>query len=326
MKTLVWIIGANGLVGSGVKKGISSRDNFILFPSPALNWGDKSELIKQFHQISDSFFLYAKQNSLKWSICWTAGSSKIGSSKLETDYELESLSHLLEIVQLNANRNQISMNGVVFFASSAGALYSGNTEPPFTESTEPTPTSAYGYLKMRMEAQLHSFFEKTQIRIVLGRITNVYGPGQSLSKSQGIVSELLKSQFYPSNTTQIFVPLETRRDFVYINDCGNIILSSVERALELAPAIHTKIVSSGTHATIADIIGFVTRITKKKINAIYSQKDETSLHSLDLRVKTIVWPDISDFQKTPLPAGISACRQDVLNQIQGQNIYFGTFT
>ena len=106
-----------------------------------------------------------------------------------------------------------------FLASSAGGVYAGASGPPFTEHTEPAPISAYGRAKLRSEEIATEFAVRTSTALLVGRLANLYGPGQNLDKPQGLVSQLCLAQLTRQPLT-VYVPLDTMRDYLFVDDAA----------------------------------------------------------------------------------------------------------
>ena len=112
---------------------------------------------------------------------------------------------------------------IVFVSSSS--VYGLQSTIPISEGAETNPISSHGVQKLTIEKYLllHQFLYDIDIRII--RLSNPYGPGQSLSGRQGFVAiaigHMIKNE--PVLLREFGVPI---RDFIYIDD--------VSRALALA--------------------------------------------------------------------------------------------
>jgi UDP-glucose 4-epimerase len=143
----------------------------------------------------------------------------------------------------------------VVLASSAGALHSMSQTSLIDASTPPNAWGAYGNHKLEQEALLEACARRTGIYAVAARITNVYGPGQSLAKAQGLITRLCITAA-TRTITSIFVPLDTQRDFVYADDAAT-------QLLELAGAARVPglrdvgIVASGESVSLHRVIAAV---------------------------------------------------------------------
>lgn len=320
MKTIVWIIGANGLIGKSVRNAVRQHIDFDEFLGGTPNWKSESEFSNFANTQIPKFLSYVEETRSNWSITWLAGASRVGSTHFETSKELAFFYQFFTEFRKHLKKVKKTYLGQVFFASSAGALYSSPSVAPFNEFSSTNPISNYGNLKLEMEKILEKLHRQTGISVVIGRFSNVYGPGQSLGKSQGIISQLIISQLYPSKTTQIFVPYETRRDYLYVSDAASLVLRSISRAQLEEPSFHIKNIHSGVTSSISDLVWMVSKITKKPSNTVQVEKSETQLHTVDLRLTSSVWKEIDLLEVTPLPAGVFSCYMDVISAIQNQSL------
>jgi UDP-glucose 4-epimerase len=153
---------------------------------------------------------------------------------------------------------------------------------------------------------------------VIGRITNLYGPGQRLDKSQGLISHLLLSRFGNIPAT-IFVPLETVRDYFYVDDCARLVLDSLwelERLGVRRGTAVTKIFGSGQGVSISSLLGHLRFITKAAPSVVIGRRPSAKFQAPDLRIRSIVWPHLDRREKTPIAAGFHATMIDVLSALQ----------
>ena len=95
----------------------------------------------------------------------------------------------------------------------------GHPEPPFTEHTEPAPISPYGRAKLRSEEIATAFAVRTSTALLVGRLANLYGPGQNLDKPQGLISQLCRAQL-TRQPLSVSVPLDTMRDYLFVDDAA----------------------------------------------------------------------------------------------------------
>ncbi len=116
--------------------------------------------------------------------------------------------------------------GALFLASSAGGVYAGAAGSPFTELTETRATSPYGEAKLAAEGLVEDFARRTGTATVVGRIANLYGPGQDMSKPQGLISQLCLNQLR-RRPISIYVSLDTARDYLYVDDCAAMVLATL---------------------------------------------------------------------------------------------------
>lgn len=193
----------------------------------------------------------------------------------------------------------------MFLASSVGGAYGGRSDPPFSEKTPPIPASDYGRSKLAAEALLTDWCTATGHRGLVGRITNLYGPGQDLAKGQGLISTVIRS-YISQIPTSIWVSLDTLRDYIYVDDCAAIILASMDRLSTMEAGSTTlKIMGSLSAVSIGAILGETRRLLRGRA-PITLGGGSVAGHADDLTVHSHVWPDLNDLARTTLPAGIHA--------------------
>ncbi|PPF82459.1 nucleoside-diphosphate sugar epimerase [Subtercola sp. Z020] len=318
MTLTTWIIGSGGLLGRALTRAVAVRGGWHREPSPALDWADPQAV----HEVV-SARLQAWFDGLagddEWCLIWAAGAGVIGTSPAQFAAELAQFTEVLALVETAAARHGVAARGSVFLASSAGGLYGGSSNPPYTEGTVPVPLSPYGETKLAMEEALDAFHRRSGVAVLKGRIANLYGPGQKLSKMQGLISTLAKAQFSPTPAS-IFVPLDTVRDYIFVDDCAELICDAVERLLASRAsegALNvTKILASGEAVTVGALIGHFQSLTRRKPHIMLGSSPTISMQALDLRLRSVVWVELDDRELTPLPAGIHASMLDILQGIQ----------
>ncbi len=165
-----------------------------------------------------------------WSVIWAAGSGVIGSTADQLAAETRIMSHLLTRMR----DSRPAGRGAFFLSSSAGGVYAGSTHPPFSESTTPRPLSPYGETKLAQEEILRTTLEGC-VPLVIGRFSNLAGPGQNLVKQQGLVSQLCRAAV-TRQSLSVFVPMETLRDYLYVDDAAAMVRTLVENAVDEQPS------------------------------------------------------------------------------------------
>jgi len=198
--------------------------------------------------------------------------------------------------------------GRFLLASSAGGVYAGATNPPFSAATAPEPLGVYGRLKLAQENAASQALSDT-CPVVVARIANLYGPGQNLAKLQGLVSRLAwcAATQEPAN---IFVPLDTIRDYVYVDDAARTCLRVLERVTHQT---EIAVIASGRPVTVGQLIRTVQQVTKRHIPVALGSHSSARDQVLDLRLE----PSMEIEQQTPLPVGVKSTFLDILCRRQG---------
>ena len=295
-----------------MRRSIAARPNYELAPLPGLPWDNPAA----FRGAVEANFTALRAASEKWCVIWAAGVANMASSAEQISQELEQFRLVLQVLAKSLGTQP--HNGIFFLASSVGAVYAGSENPPFTESTRICATSPYGELKVSMERSSTEFALASRTPIVIGRITNLYGPGQRVDKMQGLITHLILSRF-GKVPMSIFVPLDTVRDYFYVDDCAELILDSLNRLTlhgESTATAVVKILGSGEATSISALLGHLRFITKVPPAIALGWRESSAYQAADLRVRSIVWPDIDRRAKMPLAAGFHSTILDVLKLIQ----------
>ena len=204
--------------------------------------------------------------------------------------------------------------GALFLSSSAGGVYAGSSDgPPFTEESAPAALAAYGATKLDMEDAVRGLAERGG-RVVTGRIANLYGPGQALSKPQGLVSQLCLTQL-TGQALGVYVSLDTLRDYLYVDDAAAMVVASLARVEAEPPgAAVTKILASGRAVSVAALIGESGRVFRRRPR-LATRTDGTA-QARDLRLRSVVWPELDVLARTSLLVGLRATADDVGRQLR----------
>lgn len=297
---LTWVVGAGGLLGSALARSV--RDGGEVWSPPPISWAAKaaeSELRRYVREFG------ALATGRPWQIAWCAGAGVTGTSAESLRSELTAFGALLD--QLGQLDPECRSRGSVFLASSAGALYAGAGAAPFTELDEVRPVAPYGQNKLQLEQLARSWSQDSGVPVLIGRISNLYGPGQNMSKPQGVISQICRAHLL-RRPISIYVSLDTVRDYLYVDDCAELIQASMDR-VRAEPVLsgvscHTKILASQRPVALGAVIGELKRVLKQQPKIIYSRSPLTALQARDLRMRSVIWPDLDHRPLTPLSVGI----------------------
>lgn len=301
---ITWIVGARGLLGRSLVKMCSGT-----VYAPRVPWDDPLEACEALHAHGRRFRSLVKDE--QWRVAWIAGSATTSTARGEAWLERDSLESLLT----GLTSAMPSGPGSLFLASSAGGVYAGSDYPPFDDSSSVSPISAYGELKLEQERlvkeALGSYFP-----VVIGRLSNLYGPGQNLSKLQGLVSRLALAAI-TRKPISIFVPLSTLRDYIYVDDAARVVLAWLDEAharRDLSP--RTVIIASGNPMSVGSMLSLTESVARTRIPAALGPHDSASAQAPDLRLVPTPVPFQQPSIATPMPVGIRNVYLDILSRFQ----------
>lgn len=288
---LVWVIGRGGLLGRAVSRSIGERTRW----DQPIRWDD-ADVDDQLDSAAAAFVHAAADGP--WSVIWCAGAGVIGTSPASLERETRSLERVLAGLRNSAP-------GRFFLSSSAGGVYGGSTALPITETTEPAPLGEYGRNKLRQEALVSEWSATTGHRSAIGRIANLYGPDQSLSKQQGLISQICLSNILRHPIT-IYVPLDTIRDYMYADDCGKRVVALIRRLdSQAAGSAVVKIIAAGRPISIAGVLAETSRVLRRKPMIGIASSPSSRFQGSTLVFESRVWPELDAAELTTLPVGVA---------------------
>lgn len=297
-----WVIGSGGLIGGAIQAQLPST-----FRSSKIEWDSESTISQLTSQWQRYRAECAPTNS-DWTIYWCAGRATVSSDSATTAKELSIFKQFIDFLSSETDL----ASGKFFLTSSAGGIYAGSSNPPFGIDTIARPVSDYGNLKLQQENYLVEKLSENA-SIVIGRVSNVYGPGQNLNKLQGLISHLVWSSI-TRQPTNLFVPLETLRDYIYVTDAAAMAINALDAAHS---GISTQIIASGEPVTIAELISLTQSVSRKKVPLGLGVHESSDKQTIDLRMKpTLALPA----NATDLLSGIKNVYLDMLARVQNQGI------
>ena len=325
---LTWVIGRGGLLGQSLETAIrsaalkkakgdptdSADPRAVLWSPPEpIAWSAPSAGALELRQQAGQFLSAAGDRP--WSVAWCAGAGVTGTSAHALQLELDALRETLDAL---ADAPHAS-DGAFFFASSAGGVYAGVDAPPYDESSPVRALAPYGQSKLDGEALATAWSHRSGTPLLIGRIANLYGPGQNLTKAQGLISQICRSHL-TGQPLSIYVSLDTLRDYLFAPDCADLIVEGLARLRHersaAAPRVVTKILASQRAVTIGAVLGEMRRIFKRPPRIVLGASPVSAMQARDLSLRSRVWPDLDRRTLTPLPAGIAATAADLRRTLQ----------
>jgi len=316
---LVWVIGRGGLLGQSVEKVMGEATDHAgsgtqIWHSPEpIDWSAPGAGAVQLRQQAGEFLRVVGDR--RWSVAWCAGAGVTASSANALQLELVALRETLHGLAAAPR----GAKGAIFFASSAGGVYAGVGAPPYDESSPVRPLAAYGQAKLDAETLVAEWSHQTGTPSLIGRIANIYGPGQNLAKAQGLISQICRSHL-TGQPLSIYVSLDTLRDYLFAPDCAHLIVEGLARLRQeqsaTGPTVVTKILASQRAITIGAVMGEMRRIFKSPPRIVLGASAVSAMQARDLSLRSRVWPELDRRTLTPLPAGIAATAADLQRKLQ----------
>jgi len=311
------VVGAGGLLGGAVSRAAHSRGDRLV--TPAVHWADPAAARADLRRVVTRLFDGAVEAGSRWRVAWCAGAGVAGTSDEDLAAEVAALGALLDAVRGRvAGQPELARRGAVFVASSVGGLHAGGANPPFTEHHPAAPTSAYGRAKLAGEQAAERFAAACGVPTVVGRITNLYGPGQDLNKPQGLISHLSRAHL-TRNSVSVYVSLDTIRDYLFVDDCADMVCDALDGVAAVAEPGRAVVKILGAHqgVTIGALLGEFRRVFKRSPLVLLGSSEAARYQAADLRVRSVVWPELDRRALTCLPAGLAATAEDLFRTVKG---------
>jgi UDP-glucose 4-epimerase len=297
VKTLV--IGGGGLIGSSLRKAFFREFGYYQQPH-AVPWENIEDAVSVLRRNVKDFL--AECGMEAWVIAWCAGRGGFSSTTAELASEHVYLNCVLD--ELTQSRNN---NGVFFFASSAGAIYTESGSQVFTEKSPTSVSNDYGIHKLEQEGVVSQFAQRTKTKCVIGRLVSIYGPNQNLEKPQGLISRLcLNSKMNVS--TDIYVSLGTTRNYLFADDAANMIQQYISYVYNLVIEYDcystVKIFCSHESVSISTVCKALSNVTKKKTLIKAHLSAGLPKYPEHFNIASTTNPDLGKFCQTTLVSGI----------------------
>ena len=310
-RAVTCVIGAGGLLGKALLRALPASGS-IAFALRGVTWNDPSLARSQLAAGLETLAGLAAAHGVPWRIAWCAGAGVTGTSADLLRQEVETFAAFLGSLRTLRPGEQ----NLLFVASSAGGVYAGGRDAPFTEKHAVAPISDYGRAKVACEAAADAFAHETGTPTVIGRISNLYGPGQNLAKPQGLVSQLCRAHV-TGQPLSIYVSLDTLRDYLFVDDCAAMIAGALHGipAGERGDGATVKILAAAQPTTIGALIGECRRVFKRSPRIVLGTSANARYQVRDLRMRSTVWPALDRRALTTIPAGIAATAQGMIGSL-----------
>ena len=306
-----FVFGKNGLIGKSIVESLI-RSGHSIYANARIDWENNDLVCEQIRNSVAAFFDDVKTDN--WMIFWFAGKGGFSVSQGQLDFDRKNFECFLESVERFMKRP-----GLVVLASSAGALYSSGSDLPFSESSSVHATSLYGKLKADQESALSLFAEKTDCPVLVTRISTVYGPGSDFTNGYGLINHLCVADI-TRRPLEIFVPMETSRNYIYSEDAGELVVRFALSCTQDGKKITIRNVVAPSSVSISEIVATCSKVFKRKVLFSNRIDDRQISYSTRFDIESSHYEEIEAIYWTPISVGISQVRQSLGFELQSVGI------
>ncbi len=175
-----------------------------------------------------------------------------------------------------------------FLYASTGKVYGKIVYLPITENHPTNPLNILGESKLETEKLIRSC-NKDKKEFIIFRIFNVYGPEQN---ENFLIPTILK-QLSNGKKEIVLGDIETKRDYIYIDDLINAFVLAIEG--KGSPGISIYNICTGEGSSALKIVNLISKIkgikVKIKVNSNLIRKDESQEEygSFELAKRQLGW-------------------------------------
>lgn len=278
---MIGVFGASGFIGRNIiKRLISDRIGFraISRHRPAIIEGRPTDTLDYLEaDFEDSLAMESALVGVDTVIQLISTSSPgFGNRQIVADVEHNVIPHIKFM-------NSCAEVGVkrYIFVSSGGTVYGPTDSFPITESHPTNPISSHGLTKLTTEKYLQMFSHQSGMEYVILRLANVYGPGQSFHKGQGLIPAVL-DRYERGEPIEIIGSGEARRDYVYIDDFVSACMAAANAPGPIRDVIN---IGSGDSRSIIEVLDAMEGILKTRFERRHREGRHTDVDvsQLDIR-------------------------------------------
>jgi UDP-glucose 4-epimerase len=291
----LWILGHGGFLGSAIKQK-AGQFGFDVLPPIYTPWSDPAARAKVLVESAERFSVFASGSSM--TIIWAAGADSVVNTRSGRTSDSDSFHDFVTAL----NSNPASHGARVVIVSSAGGVYSGSPSPPFDVNSPVQAINQYGLDKIAME-ELSRAELSTNFHVHLARVTNLFGPWPG--PRQGLINRLCTAAA-TREALQIYVPLDTVRDYIDVSDAARLLLLELDAVNQTQSSGEptVSLIGSGESSSVGSVINTVTHVTHRKVPVTMAWLESTQLQPRDLRMEPSWIERGLNFSPLSLPQGV----------------------
>ncbi|HPV44357.1 MAG TPA: NAD-dependent epimerase/dehydratase family protein [Methylotenera sp.] len=153
----------------------------------------------------------------------------------------------------------------IVFLSTGGAVYGQPSVSPVPETHALNPICSYGVVKVAIEKYLGMFAHLYDLRPMIIRPANLYGPRQGYQSEFGAVSTFM-AQMLAKKKIQIWGNGTVKRDYLFVTDLAKLCRLAIEK-----DAVGVVNAGSGKAVSLNELVDLIREETRSDVEIEYTE-------------------------------------------------------
>jgi len=277
MKILV--LGGNGFIGSHVVDGLLSEGHQVrVYDRTPEHYRAPIQGVEyRFGEFSDSACIAEALTDVD-AVCHLISTMLPATSNMDPLGDIQG--NLINTVQL---LEQMRKQGVqrILYLSSGGTVYGNPEILPIPETHQLRPICSYGVVKVAIENYLMMYKKLYGFKPIVLRPSNPYGPRQSHTQLQGVISMFL-GKYVNSEPLEIWGDGSIVRDYMYIDDLSKLCVKALES--DLCGIFNA---GSGEGHSINEIVTLIDSLFSEHVDVIYHEGRDFDVKKVVLDIRAV---------------------------------------
>ena len=255
----VLILGGSGFLGSAVARTLSGRDHKVKIicrhepPASLFGAAPIEPHLADLANLTAADRVFDGIDTVLHFVSTTTPASSMNDMAFDVSSNLFPLLNLMKIMTARRIPRLI-------FSSSGGTIYGIPRKLPASEADPADPISAYGVTKLAMEKFIGLHAHTHQLRGIVLRIGNPYGPYQMSGTAIGSIAHFTRAHAR-RQPIQIWGDGSVVRDYIFIDDVCNALAQIVENP-GFPGGVYN--LGSGSGHTLLDIAAELARVSGRE--------------------------------------------------------------
>lgn len=254
------VLGANGFIGRHVVLALLAAGYRVRVYERRSTIGLPVSVDRRQGLLEDDALLMEAMRDIEAVIylSWTGYPATI-----KTNFALDLHANLLTALKVMEAGRHMAVPRLIF-ASSGGTVYGFPHSIPIAETHPTQPISAHGLGKLMAEQYLAVYRQRGELKSLVLRPANSYGPYQWPERRQGFIATAL-GRVAQHRSIEIWGDGETVRDYVYVTD----VVQAFMNALDYQAGETVFNIGSGIGLSLKAVLAEIERVTQRKLSLTF---------------------------------------------------------